>query len=82
MVAQLERDTCEWRRVQGCDKGGGKRSSVVAEATSQVTTKNILTVLMDGAGKSSSTVRGAEGSCHDDMDDGAGWYEGGDVQGL
>ena len=58
--------------VQRSDKGGVKRKSVVAVAAYQVTTKNILTVLMEGAGKSSSTVRGAEGSCHDDMDDGAG----------
>ena len=73
MVAQLECDTCEWREgVQRSDGDGGKRKSAVAVAAYQMTTKNVLTVLVDSAGKSSSTVRGAEGSCHDDMDDGAG----------
>ena len=58
--------------VQRSDKGGGKCKSAVAVAASPVTTKNILTVLMDSAGRGLSTVREAEGSCHDDMDDGAG----------
>ena len=66
MVVQLEHDTCEWREgVQRSDKGGGKRSSAVAEAASLVMTKNVLTVLMDSADRGLSTVQEAEGSCHD-----------------
>ena len=73
MVVQLERDTCEWREgVQRSDKDGRKCKSMVAVAVYQVTTKNILTMLMESAGKSSSTVREAKGSCHNNMNDGAG----------
>ena len=57
MVAQLERDTCEWREgVQRSDRDGGKRKSAVVVAAYQMTTKNILTVLVDGGSKGASAV--------------------------
>ena len=57
MVAQLERNTCEWREgVQSSDRDGRKCKSAVAVAAYQMTTKNILTVLVDGGSKGASAV--------------------------